>query len=123
MRAMSSASVRRWRESPSRLSGDRRETPRETLRTWLAEGGPLALGVVLFVFAAHLAYGANNDRLSMLFTAPVATGLAALYFASARARRALASVDWRVGAACLLFGVSFVIALLGLTPWLPGGAH
>ena len=120
---MSSVSVRQWRGSPSRFSAPQRETSRESLRNWLADGGPLALGVVLFVFAAHLAYGANNDRLSMLFTALVGTGLAALYFASRGGRQALSWVDGRVGAACLLFGASFAIALLGLTPWLPGGAH
>jgi O-antigen ligase len=116
------AAVRQWR-GPSRSSGGRRESPREALRAWLAEGGPLALGVVLFLFLAHLAYGANNDRLSMLFTALVGAGLAGLFFASAKARRALSAVDWRVGAACGLFAASFAVGLLGLTPWLPGGAH
>jgi O-antigen ligase len=123
MRAMSSVSVRQWRGSPPPSSRDRRETPREALRNWLAEGGPLALFVVLFLFAAHLAYGANNDRLSTFFTALVGAGLAALYFASERARRALAAADRFVVAACLLFAASFLVALLGLTPWLPGGAH
>jgi O-antigen ligase len=117
---VSSVAARKWRGSASR---DRREPPREALRSWLADGGPLALGAALFVFAAHLVYGANNDRLSMLFTALVGAGLLALFWGSAEARRALSFVERPVAAACLLFMASFVVALLGLTPWLPGGAH
>lgn len=120
---MSPVSVRKGRAGSYRSSGGRADTLREAFGAWIRDGGPGALGVVACMFASHLAYGADTYRLSMLLTFVVAASLSAFCVISPVARRALAAANKASRVAGLLFMASFVVALLQLTPWLPGGAN
>jgi O-antigen ligase len=111
-----------WRRDPAPAAPAPRSL-RDQFDSWRDGDGPIALLLCALTFAAQMAWAAEGYRLEFLFSGLFALLLLGLLTFRPWVRDALGFSDPWLIAGAALFLAALGVGLLGLTPFLPGGAH